>query len=212
VRSSCLRARITGGPKTNMKFQRFIAALAALCVMAAPAAFAATAANTGGAPSQQSEAEAKASAAAHKERMLRERAAARNVRLARLIARHQGKRLRRSYERRAHARPLGDLQRSNYRLRRELRSLRKERVWYRLAYRRVPASTLRSIATCESHNNPRAIGGGGRYRGMYQMTFQIWSTVGGHGDPVAASAAEQTYRAALIYTRYGSGQWPVCGR
>ena len=157
------------------------------------------------------EAEAKASAAAHKERVLRDRAANRNTRLARLIARHQGKRLGRNYERRAHARPLADLQRSNYRLRRELRSLRKERVYYRLAYRKVPASTLRSIATCESHNNPRAIGGGGRYRGMYQMTFQIWGAVGGKGDPVAASAAEQTYRAALIYTRYGSGQWPVCG-
>ncbi|MFL5845495.1 MAG: transglycosylase family protein [Solirubrobacteraceae bacterium] len=194
-----------------MKLKRFIAALAALCVLAAPAAFAATAANTGGAPAQQSEAEAKAAAVAHRQRALRDRAATRNVRLARAIARHDGKRLAPIYARRAHARQLDDLRRSNARLRRQLRSLHKERAWYRLAYRRVPASTLRSIATCESHNNPRAIGGGGAYRGMYQMTFQIWSTVGGHGDPVAASAAEQTYRAALIYTRYGSGQWPVCG-
>jgi hypothetical protein len=193
-----------------MKFKRFIAAVAALCVLAAPAALAATVASSGGAPSTQSE--AKASAAAYKQRVLRQRAATRNVRLARLVARHRGERLRRHYARRASARPLEALQRSNYRLRLQLRSLRRERSWYRLAYRRVPASTLRSIAACESHGNPRAIGGGGRYRGMYQMTFQIWGAVGGHGDPATASAAEQTYRAALIYTRYGSGQWPVCGR
>jgi hypothetical protein len=197
-----------------MKLKRSIAALAALCVLVAPAAFAATAVTTGGAAApaeQQSKSQAKASAAAYKRRVLRKRAAARNVRLAGLVARHQGKRLARNYERRVGARPLAALQRSNYRLLRALRALRRERAWYRLAYRKVPASTLRSIAQCESHGNPRAIGGGGRYRGMYQMTFSIWSTVGGHGDPVAASAAEQTYRAALIYTRYGSGQWPVCG-
>jgi hypothetical protein len=198
-----------------MKFKRFIAAMAALCVLAAPAALAATVATTGGAPAEQNHAEstaqAKATAAAYKQRVLRKRAATRNVRLARQIARHEGKRLARNYERRAHARQLDALQRSNYRLTRELRSLRRERAWYRLAYRRVPASVLRSIALCESHGNPRAIGGGGAYRGMYQMTFHIWGAVGGTGDPVAASAAEQTYRAALIYTRYGSGQWPVCG-
>lgn len=194
------------------KFKRFIAGLTALCVLAAPAALATTTSNGGGARAEQNEAEAKASAAAYKERVLTKLAATRNVRLARLIARHNDKRLERSYERRAHARELDALQRSNYRLKRQLRSLRMEGTWYRKAYRLVPASTLRSIATCESHGNPRAIGGGGRYRGMYQMTFQIWGAVGGKGDPVAASAAEQTYRAALIYTRYGSGQWPVCGR
>lgn len=194
------------------KSKRFIAGLTAFCVLVAPAALAATTSNGGGARAEQNEAEVKASAAAYQKRVLIKRAATRNVRLARLIARQHGRRLGRSYERRAHARELDALQRSNYRLKRQLRSLRRERSWYRLAYRKVPASTLRSIAQCESNGDPRAIGGGGRYRGMYQMTFQIWGAVGGKGDPVAASAAEQTYRAALIYTRYGSGQWPVCGR
>lgn len=195
-----------------MRFKRFTAVLASLGVLAGPAALAATTANTGGVPAEQNEAEARANAAAFRQRFLRDRAATRNVRLATRIARHHGRRLGRGYERRANARPLAALQRSNYRLVRELRSLRRERAWYRLAYRNVPASTLRAIAQCESRGNPRAIGGGGRYRGMYQMTFQIWGAVGGKGDPAAASAAEQTYRASLIYTRYGSGQWPVCGR
>lgn len=195
-----------------MKLKRFIAALAAFCVLAAPAAFAATVVTNGGSPAPESKARAKAAAAAKQQRVLRHRAATRNVRLARLIAGHRGNRIGPRYARKAKVKPLRVLQRSNYHLRRELRSLRRERAWYRLAFRRVPASTLRSIAQCESHGNPRAIGGGGRYRGMFQMTFQIWGAVGGKGDPAAASAAEQHYRAALIYTRYGSGQWPVCGR
>jgi Ni/Co efflux regulator RcnB len=200
-----------------MSFKRFIAALAALCVLAAPAALAATVANTGGAPAEQTDAEqtdaeTRASAAAVRKRALRKRAATRNVRLARLVAQKQGERLGRGYARRAHLRELDDLRRSTSRLKRELRSMRRERAWYRLAFRKVPASTLRSIAQCESHGDPRAIGGGGQYRGMFQMTFQIWGAVGGKGDPAAASAAEQYYRASLIYTRYGSGQWPHCGR
>jgi hypothetical protein len=197
-----------------MKLKRYIAALAALLVLAAPAALAATAVtqsnSTGGASAH--EAGAKSAAAQKRQKLLRHRAATRNVRLASRIAGHRGKRLGRQYARRAHARPLRALQKSNYLLRRQLRSLRRERAWYRLAFRKVPASTLRSIAQCESHGNPRAIGGGGRYRGMFQMTFHIWGAVGGRGDPAAASAAEQHYRAALVYTRYGSGQWPVCGR
>jgi len=199
-----------------MSFKRFIAALAALCVLAAPAALAATVANTGGAPvpaeqSQPNEAEARAAAAAEKRRVVRRLASRRNVRLARQVASLRGDRLGRVYARKAGVKPLRVLQRSNVRLRRELRSLRRERAWYRLAFARVPATTLRSIAQCESHGNPRAIGGGGLYRGMFQMTFQIWGAVGGKGDPAAASPAEQHYRAALIYTRYGSGQWPHCG-
>ncbi len=72
-------------------------------------------------------------------------------------------------------------------------------------------SQLRSIASCESHGNPRAIGGGGAYRGMYQFSFTTWAVVGGRGDPVAASRSEQTWRAWLLLRRHGSGHWPVCG-
>jgi hypothetical protein len=72
-------------------------------------------------------------------------------------------------------------------------------------------ATLERIAACESHGNPRAIGGGGAFRGKYQFTYGTWSSVGGRGDPVAASEAEQDYRAALLLKRAGSSPWPVCG-
>lgn len=71
---------------------------------------------------------------------------------------------------------------------------------------------MAAIAECESHGDPRSIGGGGLYRGKYQMTTGIWASVGGRGDPAAASEAEQDVRAAMLYKRSGAGQWPVCGR
>jgi hypothetical protein len=195
-----------------MKVKRFLAATAALLVLAAPA-FAATAVTSGGDEQSGRSPEARAkSAHSVKHEFLRNLAASNNVRFARRLARIKGKHLPRNYARKAFLKPKWVLQRSNVRLGRELRALRLERARYRAAFRRVPRSTLAAIASCESHGNPRAIGGGGAYRGMFQMTFHIWGAVGGHGDPAAASVSEQYYRAALVYSRYGSGQWPVCGR
>jgi hypothetical protein len=80
--------------------------------------------------------------------------------------------------------------------------------------RHVPSwgrAQLRSIAWCESKNNPRAVGGGGAYRGLYQFSVSTWAVVGGSGDPAAASRAEQTWRAWLLLSRHGSGHWPICG-
>jgi len=68
-----------------------------------------------------------------------------------------------------------------------------------------------ALAQCESGGNPRAIGGGGAYRGLYQFMMSTWQSVGGVGDPINASAGEQTYRAQLLYRRSGAGQWPRCG-
>lgn len=196
-----------------MRIKRSIAALAALLVLAAPAALAATAVTqseaTGGTPAPEARA---AAAKQRQQRVLHRLAKTHNVRLARSLARLHGKHLGRAYARRARVKPLRVLQKSNIRLGRELRALRVERARYRAAFRRVSRGTLDAIANCESHGNPRAIGGGGRYRGMFQMTYSIWGAVGGKGDPAAAPASEQYYRAALIYTRYGRGQWPVCGR
>jgi peptidoglycan hydrolase-like protein with peptidoglycan-binding domain len=70
---------------------------------------------------------------------------------------------------------------------------------------------LQQIARCESGGNPRAIGGGGQYRGKYQFTRETWAAVGGSGDPAAAPEAEQDRRAAALLARNGTGQWPVCG-
>ncbi|HYI99154.1 MAG TPA: transglycosylase family protein [Thermoleophilaceae bacterium] len=74
----------------------------------------------------------------------------------------------------------------------------------------VPAH-LQAIAQCESGGDPRAIGGGGLYRGKYQFSVATWQGVGGSGDPAAASEAEQDRRAIMLYERSGPGQWPVCG-
>ena len=69
---------------------------------------------------------------------------------------------------------------------------------------------LAAIAECESHGNPRAVGGGGAYRGLFQFTLQTWSSVGGSGDPAAASRTEQFRRAAILLARGGRSQWPGC--
>ena len=74
----------------------------------------------------------------------------------------------------------------------------------------VPA-VLKQIAACESGGNPRAIGGGGLYRGLLQFDRQTWASVGGTGDPAAASVAEQYRRGAILYARAGTSPWPVCG-
>ncbi len=71
---------------------------------------------------------------------------------------------------------------------------------------------LSSIASCESGGDPRAISSGGTYRGKYQFDYGTWRSVGGVGDPAAASEAEQDRRAATLYAQRGSAPWPVCGR
>jgi uncharacterized protein YabE (DUF348 family) len=69
-----------------------------------------------------------------------------------------------------------------------------------------------ALARCESSGNPRSVGGGGRYFGLYQFTLGTWASVGGSGNPINASATEQTYRAKLLYRSRGAQPWPVCGR
>jgi len=69
-----------------------------------------------------------------------------------------------------------------------------------------------ALARCESGGNPRAVSSTGKYRGLYQFSVTTWRSVGGVGDPIEASPAEQTYRAKLLYSRSGPGQWPVCGK
>jgi hypothetical protein len=71
---------------------------------------------------------------------------------------------------------------------------------------------LRRIAECESHGNPRSIGGGGAYRGMFQFSQDTWNSVGGHGDPATATVAEQVRRAGILLARSGPSQWPVCSQ
>jgi len=79
------------------------------------------------------------------------------------------------------------------------------------AQRSTASAPLQAIAVCESGGNPSANTGNGFY-GKYQFTMSTWASVGGRGNPAAASEAEQDRRAAMLYARAGSSPWPVCGR
>jgi len=68
-----------------------------------------------------------------------------------------------------------------------------------------------AIANCESGNDPSAVSKSGKYRGKWQFDRETWASVGGSGDPAAASEAEQDRRAGVLYERRGSSPWPVCG-
>ena len=63
----------------------------------------------------------------------------------------------------------------------------------------VSQSTLDAIAACESGGNPAAVDSSGTYYGLYQFDTGTWASVGGSGSPAGASAAEQSYRASLLY-------------
>lgn len=71
---------------------------------------------------------------------------------------------------------------------------------------------LHRIAACESGGDPRAIGGGGAFRGKYQFMRSTWEAVGGRGDPARAPEPEQDRRAKILLERAGPSQWPVCSR
>jgi hypothetical protein len=130
------------------------------------------------------------------------------LRLARRKARLGHRHVRRAYVR--------SVQRwSPARLRRERRDLRHEIRALRTTGGApdVPVpGVLQSIAVCESGGNPRAVGGGGSFRGKYQFDYATWAAVGGSGDPAGAPETEQDRRAALLYARAGATPWPVCGR
>jgi hypothetical protein len=70
---------------------------------------------------------------------------------------------------------------------------------------------LAAIAACESGGDPAAVDPSGTYRGKYQFDHATWASVGGGGDPAAASEAEQDMRAARLYARAGATPWPACG-
>jgi hypothetical protein len=94
---------------------------------------------------------------------------------------------------------------------REHRRRRARHHRHHLAHRSTASAPLQAIAVCESGGNPSANTGNGFY-GKYQFTMGTWASVGGRGNPAAASEAEQDRRAAMLYARAGSSPWPVCGR
>ena len=100
-------------------------------------------------------------------------------------------------------------------LRREARAA-KQRVTEKRQKRQAAAAPvipahLAAIAACESGGDPTAVSADGTYRGLFQFDYGTWASVGGAGDPAAASVAEQVKRAKILYARSGSSPWPVCG-
>jgi len=86
-----------------------------------------------------------------------------------------------------------------------------DRIWWRLSARE--RRWANRTAACESGRNPRAIGGGGRYRGAFQFMKSTWrvSPRSPGGDPIAYSYRTQAVVAVLLKRRDGAGHWPVCG-
>lgn len=127
----------------------------------------------------------------------------RDVRLARQVARLQGRTLRRGYRATVRAWSISQLAHHHRHLRRALRAARADA-------RSTASPQLEAIAACESGGNPRTDTGNGFY-GKYQFTLDTWQAVGGSGNPAQASEGEQDRRAAQLLARAGAGQWPVCG-
>lgn len=73
----------------------------------------------------------------------------------------------------------------------------------------------RQLAACESSGRVDAVGGGGRWHGLFQIEFpRTWAAHGGDPKvmPSAASVAEQWAVALHIYEDRGYKPWPHCGK
>jgi transglycosylase-like protein len=124
---------------------------------------------------------------------LKDRLVRTNLRLSRRLD-------RRSDLRRLRALPVSVLRDRNQRLRKRVGRVAP-----------TASAPLQAIAACESGGNPSANTGNGFY-GKYQFTQETWQSVGGTGNPAAASEAEQDRRAAALYAQQGASPWSVCGR
>lgn len=136
---------------------------------------------------------------AGKDRMVRT-----HMRLARREARLSGDKLRKGYARRVQDDPVSVIRSRSQRLRKRITRLERRAG-------STASAPLQAIAACESGGNPSTNTGNGFY-GKYQFTQSTWQSVGGTGNPAAASEAEQDRRAAQLYAQSGSSPWPVCGQ
>ena len=71
----------------------------------------------------------------------------------------------------------------------------------------------RRTAECESGGNPRAIGGGGAYRGAFQFLRSSWKAApkSPGGDPIRYTYRTQAVVAIHLKRQMGTKPWPVCG-
>jgi hypothetical protein len=91
------------------------------------------------------------------------------------------------------------------------RKAKYRRLWRRAGRRHK--RWARRTAQCESGRNPKAIGGGGLYRGAFQFTRPTWrrSPKSPGGDPIRYPYRTQAVVAIALKKRDGAGHWPHCG-
>ena len=87
---------------------------------------------------------------------------------------------------------------------------------YERLYRRTTTREkrwARRTAECESGGDPRAIGGGGAYRGAFQFLRSTWRTSpkSPGGDPIRYTYRTQAVVAIHLRRQMGTRPWPVCG-
>ena len=71
----------------------------------------------------------------------------------------------------------------------------------------------RRTSECESGGDPKAIGGGGKYRGAFQFLRSTWRAApkSPGGDPIDYPWKTQAVVAIALKHRDGTGAWPNCG-
>lgn len=86
-----------------------------------------------------------------------------------------------------------------------------KRLWKKVSRRNK--RWARRTSDCESGRNPKAIGGGGLYRGAFQFMRSTWrnSPKSPGGDPIRYSYRTQAVVAVALKRRDGAGHWPHCG-
>ena len=85
------------------------------------------------------------------------------------------------------------------------------RLWSRVGSR--DRRWARRTSKCESGRNPKAIGGGGAFRGAFQFMRSTWrhAPKSPGGDPIAYNYKTQAVVAVALKRREGRGHWPTCG-
>src|SRR5688500_2950919 len=85
----------------------------------------------------------------------------------------------------------------------------KYATWWQNTSRRNKRWARRT-SECESGGDPRAIGGGGTYRGAFQFMRSTWRAAprSPGGDPIKYSWRTQAVVAVALKKRDGAGHWP----
>ena len=91
------------------------------------------------------------------------------------------------------------------------REAKYDRLWDNVSKRN--RRWARRTAECESGKDPKAIGGGGKYRGAFQFLKSTWrrSPKSPGGDPIKYRYRTQAVVAVALKQRDGAHHWPVCG-